>query len=219
MRTPQTTVSRATPSALPSAPPWRTILGCHEDVRAAAFAVWCQELDGVTEDEAAYWLDVEFIEPCPEERSLGNHALEQRAPTVLSDVLEHSGNRLGIPRFAQRRWYSMWAWYRWLGSTSRLLGSLLVLSPSRWWTISPGAGAGQQLLRQHTVQRADLARCLVTHLAVDLAPLHSLSLLGYCGRSLLPSAGQRRERAAATRPPARYQPTVSSGVMGKRDPG
>ena len=45
-------------------------LGCHEDVRAAAFAVWCQELDGVTEDEAAYWLDVEFVEPCPEERSV-----------------------------------------------------------------------------------------------------------------------------------------------------
>lgn len=44
-------------------------LGCHEDVRAAAFAVWCQELDGVTEDEAAYWLDVEFIQPCPEERT------------------------------------------------------------------------------------------------------------------------------------------------------
>ncbi|WP_255447939.1 hypothetical protein [Deinococcus sp. AJ005] len=34
--------------------------------RAAAFAVWCTELDDLTEDEAAYWLDVEFIEPCPE---------------------------------------------------------------------------------------------------------------------------------------------------------
>ena len=45
-------------------------LGCHEDVRAAAFAVWCQELDNVTEDEAAYWLDVKFIEPCFEERTL-----------------------------------------------------------------------------------------------------------------------------------------------------
>lgn len=41
-------------------------LGCHEDVRAAAFAVWCQELDGVTEDEATCLLDVEFVEPCPE---------------------------------------------------------------------------------------------------------------------------------------------------------
>ncbi|CAM3440374.1 TerB family tellurite resistance protein [Deinococcus saxicola] len=45
-------------------------LGCHEDVRAAAFAVWCTELDDVTDDEAAYWLDVEFIEPCHEERAL-----------------------------------------------------------------------------------------------------------------------------------------------------
>ncbi len=45
-------------------------LGCHEEVRVAAFAVWCQELDGVTEDEAAYWLDVEFIEPCPEGRTV-----------------------------------------------------------------------------------------------------------------------------------------------------
>lgn len=43
-------------------------LGCHEEVRAAAFAVWCQELGGVTEDEATYWLDVEFVEPCHEQR-------------------------------------------------------------------------------------------------------------------------------------------------------
>ena len=33
----------------------------------------------------------------------------------------------------------MCAWYRWLGSTSRLRRSLLVESPSRWWTISPGS--------------------------------------------------------------------------------
>ncbi|OLV16877.1 hypothetical protein [Deinococcus marmoris] len=45
-------------------------LGCHEEMRAAAFAVWCQELNGVTEDEAEYWLDVEFIEPCHEERAV-----------------------------------------------------------------------------------------------------------------------------------------------------
>lgn len=45
-------------------------LGCDDDARDAAFAVWCEELDGVTEDEAAYWLDVEFTQPCPEERSL-----------------------------------------------------------------------------------------------------------------------------------------------------
>ena len=61
---------RATLLALPSALALADYLGCHEDVRAAAFAVWCQELDGVTEDEAAYWLDVEFVEPCPEERSV-----------------------------------------------------------------------------------------------------------------------------------------------------
>ena len=45
-------------------------LGCHDDARDAAFAVWCTELDGVTEDEAAYWLDVEFVEPCHEERAV-----------------------------------------------------------------------------------------------------------------------------------------------------
>ncbi len=43
-------------------------LGCQGEVRAA-FAVWCQELDGVTEGEAAYWLDVEFVEPCHEKRT------------------------------------------------------------------------------------------------------------------------------------------------------
>ncbi|WP_420594329.1 hypothetical protein [Deinococcus sp.] len=40
-------------------------LGCHEDARAAAYEAWCAELVGVTADEAAYWLDVEFVEPCP----------------------------------------------------------------------------------------------------------------------------------------------------------
>ncbi|CAM4295406.1 hypothetical protein [Deinococcus marmoris] len=45
-------------------------LGCHKDVRAAALAVWCEELDGVTENEAEYWLDVEFVEPCHEERAV-----------------------------------------------------------------------------------------------------------------------------------------------------
>lgn len=45
-------------------------LGCHEEMRAAAFAVWRTELEGVTENEAAYWLDVEFIEPCHEERAI-----------------------------------------------------------------------------------------------------------------------------------------------------
>ncbi|UQN04877.1 hypothetical protein [Deinococcus sp. QL22] len=43
-------------------------LGCHPDVQAEAWMAW-QELmaDGgdVDEDEAEYWLDVEFVEPCP----------------------------------------------------------------------------------------------------------------------------------------------------------
>ncbi|WP_420594274.1 hypothetical protein [Deinococcus sp.] len=43
-------------------------LGCHEEVRAAAFEAWCTELVGVSEDEASYWMDVEFVEPCPEDR-------------------------------------------------------------------------------------------------------------------------------------------------------
>ena len=64
-------------------------LGCHDDARDAAFAVWCTELDDVTEDEAAYWLDIEFITPCPESGvPSGNDALEQRAPTILRDGLE-----------------------------------------------------------------------------------------------------------------------------------
>lgn len=45
-------------------------LGCHDDARDAAFAVWCLELNGVTEEEAEYWLDVEFSEPCHEERAV-----------------------------------------------------------------------------------------------------------------------------------------------------
>ena len=44
-------------------------LGCHPDVQAQAWEAW-QELmaDGgdVEEKEAEYWLDVEFVEPCPE---------------------------------------------------------------------------------------------------------------------------------------------------------
>ncbi|WP_420594292.1 hypothetical protein [Deinococcus sp.] len=43
-------------------------LGCHEDARAAAFEAWVPELVSVTADEAEYWLDVEFVEPCPEDR-------------------------------------------------------------------------------------------------------------------------------------------------------
>lgn len=41
-------------------------LGCHEEARAAAWAAWCAELNSLDWDQAEYWLDVEFIEPCPE---------------------------------------------------------------------------------------------------------------------------------------------------------
>lgn len=41
-------------------------LGCHEEARAAAWAAWCMELNPAQWDEAEYWLDVEFVEPCPE---------------------------------------------------------------------------------------------------------------------------------------------------------
>ncbi|MBB5362037.1 hypothetical protein [Deinococcus humi] len=41
-------------------------LGCHEDTRAAAWAAWSVELNPADWDTAQYWLDVEFIEPCPE---------------------------------------------------------------------------------------------------------------------------------------------------------
>ncbi len=47
-------------------------LGCHEDVRAAS-AVWCQQLGGVTEDEAACWLEVEFVESRPVEQANSQH--------------------------------------------------------------------------------------------------------------------------------------------------
>ncbi|THF68330.1 hypothetical protein E7T06_16835 [Deinococcus sp. Arct2-2] len=44
-------------------------LGCHPDVQAEAWAAW-QELmtegGDIEEDEAEYWLDVEFVEPCPQ---------------------------------------------------------------------------------------------------------------------------------------------------------
>ena len=45
-------------------------LGCHEEVRAAAWAVWAAELNPLDWDAVQYWLDVEFIEPCPEGRSV-----------------------------------------------------------------------------------------------------------------------------------------------------
>ncbi|WP_019586589.1 hypothetical protein [Deinococcus apachensis] len=45
-------------------------LGCHEEVRAAAWDVWQTRLEASGTDlgDAEYWLDVEFIEPCPQER-------------------------------------------------------------------------------------------------------------------------------------------------------
>lgn len=44
-------------------------LGCHEDVRQEVLAAWQELLSEQPEidvDEAEYWLDVEFVEPCPE---------------------------------------------------------------------------------------------------------------------------------------------------------
>ncbi|MDV6376012.1 hypothetical protein [Deinococcus arenicola] len=41
-------------------------LGCHAEARAAAWVAWCAELSPLDWDQAEYWLDVEFIEPCPE---------------------------------------------------------------------------------------------------------------------------------------------------------
>ncbi|RJF75568.1 hypothetical protein D3875_00530 [Deinococcus cavernae] len=44
-------------------------LGCNEDVRQEVLAAWQEVLSEEPEinvDEAEYWLDVEFIEPCPE---------------------------------------------------------------------------------------------------------------------------------------------------------
>lgn len=43
-------------------------LGCHEETRAAAWDAWSDLLDDAPEidpDAAEYWLDVEFVEPCP----------------------------------------------------------------------------------------------------------------------------------------------------------
>ncbi|UQN06256.1 hypothetical protein [Deinococcus sp. QL22] len=45
-------------------------LGCHPEVQSETWNVW-QELMGdeegdVLEDDAAFWLDVEFVEPCPD---------------------------------------------------------------------------------------------------------------------------------------------------------
>lgn len=44
-------------------------LGCDEDLRAEAWTTWRTMLipDGCPVDEAEYWLDVEFVQPCPED--------------------------------------------------------------------------------------------------------------------------------------------------------
>lgn len=44
-------------------------LGCHEDAREHSWEAWTEQLteDGLDLDEAQYWLDAEFIQPCPEE--------------------------------------------------------------------------------------------------------------------------------------------------------
>ncbi|SMB91201.1 hypothetical protein [Deinococcus hopiensis] len=43
-------------------------LGCHEEARAEAWEAWhtVLELEGHDVGDAEYWLDVEFVEPCPE---------------------------------------------------------------------------------------------------------------------------------------------------------
>ena len=43
-------------------------LGCHEEIRAEAWAAWVVDLNPADWDAAEYWLDVEFVEPCPEAR-------------------------------------------------------------------------------------------------------------------------------------------------------
>lgn len=43
-------------------------LGCHEEARTSAWQAWSSELNPADWDAAEYWLDVEFIEPCPERR-------------------------------------------------------------------------------------------------------------------------------------------------------
>lgn len=43
-------------------------LGCHEEARASAWQAWAAELNPADRDAAEYWLDVEFVEPCPERR-------------------------------------------------------------------------------------------------------------------------------------------------------
>lgn len=43
-------------------------LGCHPEIRDAAWDAWLPLLEdeSIEPSDAEYWLDVEFIEPCPE---------------------------------------------------------------------------------------------------------------------------------------------------------
>ena len=45
-------------------------LGCHEEARAAAWEAWQEvfpdEPEYAQADDIEYWLDVEFVQPCPE---------------------------------------------------------------------------------------------------------------------------------------------------------
>lgn len=43
-------------------------LCCHEEVRVENWAAWAVDLNPADWDAAEYWLDVEFVEPCPEAR-------------------------------------------------------------------------------------------------------------------------------------------------------
>lgn len=43
-------------------------LGCHEEARASAWEAWRLELNPADRGAAEDWLDVEFIEPCPQGR-------------------------------------------------------------------------------------------------------------------------------------------------------
>lgn len=45
-------------------------LDCDEDLRAEPWAAWRDDMiaDGRSVDGAEYWLDVEFVQPCPEDR-------------------------------------------------------------------------------------------------------------------------------------------------------
>lgn len=45
-------------------------LGCHEEARASAREAWCLELNPADGDATEYWLNVEFVEPCPEGRAV-----------------------------------------------------------------------------------------------------------------------------------------------------